>query len=113
MTTQEKIEILDSKLKRLFPDRSERQKVMEILLTYGTESYEREPDRVRLAILKLSGNSLDEIKKYTQYAKQDFRDILCWAEYPNQGKAWNLKDQAEKQRLADRDRKQYEDWLGR
>lgn len=83
-----------------------------ILESYGTEKYEKEPDRVRLAILKLSGSDLEQIKRTTNIAKQDYRDVLAWAEYPRQSKIiQRLPEGPEKQKIVKADRAEYEEWL--
>ena len=61
-------------------------KVTEILNTYGTESHEGERERVQLAILKLSEGNLKTLLEYTCKAKQDYRDIVYWAEYTKEDK---------------------------
>lgn len=104
-------EVLERKLLALFPDPVSRSKARHILDTYGVESREQEPDRVRLAILKLSGASLEHLQQTTRYAKGDFRDILTWAESPNFAKSFTAKGQAKKDKLRQMDDKQYEDWL--
>ena len=107
----ERAEILARKLKKMFPDEGER-KIAEVILNeYGTESYEQESMRVRLAILKLSENTTESIKKNTRYAKEDFRDVLSWAEYPKQSKNRAIPDRPKKQKLVEMDRIQYEEWL--
>ena len=103
--------ILTRKLISLFPDEKRRNEVKAVLDTYGTEVYEKEPLRVRLAILKLSGSDPDEIKRTTDFAKQDYRDILSWAEYPRQSKKWSMPDGPKKKKLIEADRTEYEDWL--
>lgn len=105
--------ILSRKLLKLFPDQSLRDEVIEILNTYGIETYEQEALRLRLAILKLSGNAptLDEVKLKTKYAKEDFRDILTWAEYPRQSKNSVMSEGPKKQKLVDADREEYQSWL--
>ncbi len=102
--------ILTRKLTALFSDKEERDAVTHILSTYGEEKHEQEPYRVRLAILKLSKADIEEIRKTTKYAKQDFRDILTWAEYPRQSKKWSMPDGPKKQKLVDEDRKEYKEW---
>ncbi len=76
--------ILNRKINSLFPDITIQQEVIQTLNTYGVEKYEQEPIRVRLAILKLAGDDLEQVKINTNYAKQDFRDVLLWAEYSRQ-----------------------------
>lgn len=111
MKKSRKKEIYLRKLTALFPDEKNRNTAMAILNAYGVEEYEREPDRVRLAILKISGNDLKQIRRNTALAKQDFRDTLVEAEYPNQGKSWRVPNEVEKQKLIAKDRLQYEKWL--
>jgi hypothetical protein len=106
-------EILARKLRALFPEEEQRAEVLATLETYGVEKHEQEPDRVRLAVLKLSGEDLQQIQRYTEFAKQDFRDILTWAEYPRQGKKRSMPDGPRKRKLVEADRSEYEDWLCR
>jgi hypothetical protein len=103
--------ILSRKMKALFPDTQKRAEVIAVLESYGTEKYEQEPYRVRLAILKLAGTDLLEIQKTTEQAKQDFRDVLTWAEYSRQGRSCSLSDGAEKQKLIAADKADYAAWL--
>ena len=104
-------EILLNKLKKIFLDEKDRKDVISILNEYGKEKHEQEPDRVRLAILKISIDTIESIKHNTDFAKQDFRDILVAAEYPNQSKEWSMPDGTKKQKLISKDRLQYENWL--
>lgn len=103
--------ILDRKLRSLFPEAKLRHEVVSILDGYGIEDYEREAVRVRLAILKIAEPTLESVAKTTQMAKVDYRDVLSWAEYPRQIKAWSRMDKADRQKLIEADRKAYEDWL--
>jgi hypothetical protein len=66
---------------------------------------------VRLAIVKLAGTDLESLRRYTLMAKQDYRDVLAWAEYPLQSKAGVIKAGPDKDRLIRKDREQYEQWL--
>jgi hypothetical protein len=104
-------EILERKLAGMFPDEAIRSQAREILDAYGEESSEEGANRVRLAILKLSKPSLESVREYTQCARVDFRDVLAWAEYPNQIKNPPLKDEEKRKALIEQDRKQYEKWL--
>jgi hypothetical protein len=52
----------------------------EFLLCYDG----REANRVRRGILKLSEGRLDRVAYYADRAMSDYRDILYWAEYPNE-----------------------------
>ncbi|MEJ1355999.1 MAG: hypothetical protein RNU03_01380 [Candidatus Sedimenticola sp. (ex Thyasira tokunagai)] len=66
---------------------------------------------MKLAILKLAGSDLKEIEKYTETAKQDYRDVLTWAEYPRQSKKWSMPDGPKKNNLIEADKEEYDKWL--
>jgi hypothetical protein len=57
--------------------------VLAILDEYGIASYEQERERVQLAILKLSQGDEDRLLHNVAAAKEDFRDVLMWAEEPD------------------------------
>ena len=106
------------RVEAMWPEGPERRQVCDALATYGVESYEREVERVRLAILKLGNGDPAETETMVVAAKRDYRDVLMWAEYPEEGRAtwsWRLdKTEAQKLRLEEireRDRKQYKEWL--
>ncbi len=61
-------------------------RVLGALNGYGVESYERERERVQLAILKLSAGSEEKMREFVAVAKRDFRDVLFWAEYPEEAR---------------------------
>lgn len=46
----------------------------------------KEPERVRQAILVLSGGSLEQVKCFVDAALEDYRDVLFWAEYPDESR---------------------------
>jgi len=60
--------------------------VLELLDSYGVEPYERERERVQVTILKLSAGSEEKVREYVAVAKRDYRDVLFWAEYPEESK---------------------------
>ena len=66
--------------------KSSRARVLELLDSYGVESFERERERVQLAILKLSGGSEEKLREFVAVAKRDYRDVLFWAEYPEESR---------------------------
>jgi hypothetical protein len=68
-----------------FPE-SGRAHVLELLDTYGVESYEHERERVQLAILKLSKGNEEKLREFAAIAKRDYRDVLFWAEYPEESR---------------------------
>jgi hypothetical protein len=96
------------------PDRVD--EVLSILDEYGGEDWHPEPDRVRMAVLKLAGGKFDQLRMHIEAAKMDFRDVLSEAEYPLYTKKWFHIDklpEAERQQIIDSDWKQYQDWLTR
>ncbi len=102
----------------LWPEVEDRRRVYDALATYGVASYEQEADRVRLAILKLSEGNLEQALAMVAAAKRDYRDVLMWAEYPEQSRAtWAVGKNLTKQQgnqleqIRRRDRKQYRAWL--
>jgi hypothetical protein len=61
-------------------------RVLELLDGYGIEPYERECERVQLAVLKLSAGSEEKLREFLAVAKRDYRDVLFWAEYPEESR---------------------------
>lgn len=111
---------VERKLVATWPAVADQVAARSLLHTYGGADGEQEIERVRLALIKLSGGALDELATVTAAAQTDYRDVLLWAEYPEESRAelarrLDLND-AERQQLKAiraRDRKQYEDWLKR
>jgi hypothetical protein len=105
-------ELVQQLAQRLFPGVQEAI-VLEILDRYGIESYERERDRVQVAILKLSNGDLERLKTMVSHAKMDYRDTLAAAEYPGEFRAYLGVElpPAEKERIRQEDRRQHLEWL--
>ena len=72
-------------VQKTFPETS-CSRVLELLDTYGVESYERERERVQLAILKLSEGNEEKLREFVAAAKRDYRDVLFWAENPEEAR---------------------------
>ena len=72
-------------VRAIFPD-SDWTGVVGVLDRYGVVSYERERERVQLAILKLCEGSEDKLRDYVDVAKRDYRDVLFWAENPEEAR---------------------------
>jgi len=90
--------------------------VLALLDGYGVEAWQREPDRVQLAALKLATGSLDHLRCQVERAKCDYRDVLAPAEYPGYTKRMfriAALPENEQQRIIEGDWKQYRDWLTR
>ena len=74
-------------------------RVLELLDTYGVELYERERERVQLAILKLSDGNEEKVREFVAVAKRDYRDVLFWAEHPEEAR---LDTPEKRQRMRNR-----------
>src|SRR5467141_4373978 len=72
-------------VQKTFPE-SAHARVLELLDTYGVESYEREQERVQLAILKLSEGNEEKLREFIAVAKRDYRDVLFWADNPEEAR---------------------------
>jgi hypothetical protein len=97
-------------LRRDFPDAQ-----FEEATAIVTEFTSRwESARVQLAALKMADGNLDSLRRHVASAKQDYRDILVAAEYPDYWKAPSGGDklsESERKRIVDADWQQYESWL--
>ena len=105
---------LDRKLQGLYPDPSKRRAALNELLRYGGSSDEPEPERVRLAILKLAGSNQDELKKIVDGAKEDWEDIVGWAERPRETRSHmgNHKlHENQNRKIQQEDRDEWNSWL--
>jgi hypothetical protein len=102
--------IFARKLSSMFPGKEEQ--VQRIFSDCGREEHEEISSRVKLAVLKLSGGDIEKVREYVQTAVKDYRDVLAWAEYPEQMrvKSWELSPE-ENREIQARDLDQYESWL--
>ena len=57
--------------------------VLEILSEYGTESWQREPERVRRDAIIISRGSVDTLRSTIQLAMRDYRDVLIGEQIDN------------------------------
>jgi hypothetical protein len=70
-------------LTREFP--ADQQTVARSMLAgYGGAAHEREVERVRQALLALSRGKLAYLGHYLAVAQHDYRDVLYWADHPEQ-----------------------------
>src|ERR1700731_4116056 len=72
-------------VQKSFPQ-STHARVLELLDSYGVESYERERERVQLAILKVIEGNEEKLREFVAVAKRDYRDVLFWAENPEEAR---------------------------
>ena len=68
--------------------------ILAVLDEYGVEPYQRERDRVLLAIVDLSAGDEAKLRYFVEVAKRDYRDVLFWSDNPEEAKL----DTAEKTR---------------
>ena len=113
-TTNTGRDLVLTKIKETCPQENS-EDVLAALDLYGEETYERERERVQLAILKLSHGSMDELLSNVEVAKHDYRDILAGAEYPHEiarsADEMQRMPGHEAQSIRDKDRQQYLEWL--
>ncbi|HEX8651556.1 MAG TPA: hypothetical protein VF708_12010 [Pyrinomonadaceae bacterium] len=120
----EPVELTESvarKVKQLFPpdEQSEAIRLLEKEcgrnLPFCENSDVQGLERVRLAVVKLAGGSLAELRRQVDVAKQDWRDVLIPAESPEMVKVglFNITklDAETRRNIEVRDRQQYEEWL--
>jgi hypothetical protein len=96
--------------KKLFGTNPESKALFIELLSYDGN----EPERVRMAILKLSDGDPDRLLHNIQVARSDYRDVLAWAEYPEQmdtGASHFNSEPDQINAIMQRDREQYDQWL--
>jgi len=86
---------------RLFPGAAART-VLELLDQYGIESHEPERERVQMAILKLSEGVEDRLLQFLAAAKQDYREVLYWAEYPEASRRGSASERRSAKQYSDR-----------
>ena len=71
---------------------------------------------MQLAILKLSEGRRDRLEDLVRMAKMDYRDVLAYAEYPEEMRIGFLGmsqlPAEEVKAVRQRDREQYLEWLG-
>ena len=95
---------------------AERANVWALLRSYGVESYEREVDRVRAALLRVADGRVGALREAVRVAKEDYRDALVMAEYPLFWKRTAETPELpeyERAELHAADRRQYEEWFHR
>jgi hypothetical protein len=103
-----------NKIKKYWPDQDP-ERIIKILQGYGQEKYEEDSPRIQLAIIKLSDGDLDKLEEYVNLAKRDYRDVLAFAEYPEEIRTgfvgMEKLSEEEAKALRGRDREQYLSWL--
>ena len=74
-----------------------------------------ERPRVQLAIVKLCDeDGADKLRHYVDTASQDYRDVLAWAEFPQQMRPdWFSLSVTDRAKVVKADRQQFARWLAR
>lgn len=105
--------VVETLVERLFATKKERRSALAILNRYGKQPHHREPERVRVALLKLAEGSVSRLQIQARIADMDYRDVLASAEYPqsSQSSLTPGNDPQKYQQLIRSDRLQYEAWL--
>lgn len=102
-------------LAALYPARDDRDAVTAVLSRYGEERHHQEAPRIHVGILRLAGSDRAKLEELTRLACEDFRDLLCMAEYPLTSGvgAWEMKKKnPEKYRaLQMREQAEYDQWI--
>jgi hypothetical protein len=99
-------------VRRDFPD-TQLEDVMAIVTEFASQW---DTARVQLAALKMANGNLDSLRRQIAAAKQDYRDTLVAAEYPEYWKSTSsgcTLSKSERKRIIDADWRQYESWLRR
>ena len=77
-----------------FPAAADRQAVLQALKRFDGP----EATRVRLAIIVLAQGDAAEVEKLVKAGNEDYRDILYWAEYPEDSGTGTRREMAERYR---------------
>lgn len=103
-------ERLLAKIRQVFPDADPLDVKRQLDQYAGPERL-----RVQLAIVKLSDeDSRDSPGHYLDSARHDHRDVLSWAEFPQQLRPdWFTLSVTERAKVTKADRQQYARWLAR
>lgn len=105
--------IVLAKIRSVFPGHPE-EKILAALQRYGSRASEPEATRVHLAVLKIcEEQGLSGPGQTIHLAKQDYRDVLSMAEYPNAARATIAQrtDPEAMRALREADLDQYRRWL--
>jgi len=109
--------VVERKIAAMWPDRD----VDEIKAILGRYGAERETvwgrRRVHLAALKLCDGDLEKLARYVEMANRDYRDVVAFAEYPEEMRLGFVEmgklSEAEARAVRRRDKQQYQRWLKR
>jgi hypothetical protein len=117
--TVELTELVTRKVKQWFPA-DEQAEAVRLLETECARNLPfcdawdaKDLEGVRLAVVKLSGGRMAELRRQVEEAKLDWRDVLAYAQAPEAVKRglFVAEEDAETREINARDRQQYEEWL--
>lgn len=77
-------ESLDSMVRRLFP-KTEVERALELVQRYGDRPGDQEVERVRAAMIRLSHGDISRLNRLVGSAREDYQDVLWWAEEEEEG----------------------------
>jgi hypothetical protein len=80
-------DLVEAKARRILPRRDVRD-LLQILDAAVTNAPAVDRERIQLAVLKLyeEGAGKHELETVAGWAKDDWRDVLSWAQYPRQSR---------------------------
>lgn len=103
-------QLLAKKIAQVFPD-ADPAEIRRVLDGYTGP----EQPRVQLAIVKLCDeDGPDSLRRHVDAACLDYRDVLAWAEFPQQLRPdWFSLSVTDRAKVVKADRQQYARWLAR
>lgn len=106
-------EDVDRLVMREFPEHYK--ELTQLLAEFRSKRFPGEEDRVRAAVLKMAAGDYGQIPQLIDSARQDSRDVLAAAEYPNYLKKRQRErarlSESEKQAIYDADWRQFDEWF--
>jgi hypothetical protein len=102
---------VQEKLNRAFREDDGRRQATDALRSWIESTPSPEAERVALAILKLGEGDLGKLTEAIACARKDPRDVMAWAEYPEEIRLPPDGGAAELDAARARDRAQYLRWL--
>ena len=64
-------------IQETFPN-EDLQTVLDVLSEYGKQSFERDVERVQIAVIRLSEGDVDKLLQLVSDAKRDYRDVILY-----------------------------------
>jgi hypothetical protein len=106
--------MVTEKIARYWPE-LDPEEIFQVLDGISIAGSEENIERVQLAVLKLSEGRQERLRELVAMARKDYRDVLAYAEYPEEMRIGFLGVKGlspqEVEDLRRRDREQYLRWL--